>query len=61
MAGAAYGHDEFEIASYPAVDYNLQAALGNKKTAKSLSSRGRGIMEADRPVATYTSAASIQR
>jgi hypothetical protein len=59
MAGAAYGDDLFEnIASSLAVDYNIQAALGNKKTAKSIT---RGPMQADRPVATYTSAANIKR
>jgi hypothetical protein len=59
MAGAAYGHDEFEIASYPAVDYNIRSTSGQKK--QQTKSIPRGMMEADRPVATYTSAANIKR
>jgi len=58
MAGAAYGFDQFEIASYPAVDYNFQAALGDKKTAKPTTIR---MPASDRPAATYTSAANIKR
>lgn len=58
MAGAAYGFDEFQVASYPTVDFSLQAGLSGQKQAIV---GKRSLMQSERPIATYTNAANIKR
>jgi hypothetical protein len=58
MAQGAYGVDQYEVAVYPSIDYGLQASLGD---AKPKISGKKGLMQSERPIATYTSAANIKR